>query len=492
MMKSKIIYSLLCALCIVCAKAESRLDSSDELLLNASDIAKIASSAGKDLLDSRFATSSTSTQIVAISNFYNLTDFQIDTHSMALLILKNMKDSSKFTLSGAIAGDALDKDPLLDKIRAQRNELEYQEVIPKHSLLVPRYSLSARISAITKSKGNKNAIEYHFIFSIVDLVNGLVVWDYITDFEKSANAPLPFHQNTESKYGKACNANQALYNFSKKEVCEIAISEIWTGNFIEIPESRAKLITAYASKACKLDSALGCRALGVGYKFGVGNEPDSKRAMQNYVKSCKLGDGGGCYNVGIMYEKAQGVAQDFQKAQEFYRKSCDLHFSGGCEQLKSLESKNKKDELDDNAKSEESKCAKNIGESCSRMAFFYTHGLQGASKNQAKAIEYYEKGCKLDNADSCYQLALLFMVGQGVAKDFSKALEYALKSCDLGQYHSRFACLSVGNIYEMGSVLGAKPVKIDARKALLYYKKSCDMGAEQGCTSYTNLLESVQ
>lgn len=54
-----------------------------------------------------------------------------------------MLDSKQFTLSAAIAGNAFNADPMLDKVRTMRNNEEFKDIISKGSLITPRYSLSA-------------------------------------------------------------------------------------------------------------------------------------------------------------------------------------------------------------------------------------------------------------------------------------------------------------------------------------------------------------
>lgn len=183
---------------------EGSQDSSP-FFLSTDDLLSVASLVSADLQTSNFAHSLDSKAIIAISDFNSLSNYPIDIEILARATLKDIIATSKLSLTSAISGNALSADKMLDSIRAMRNNSEFGDIIPKGSLLPPKYSLSTRISSETKAMPNINSVEYSFIFSIVNLQNGLVEWDYIERIKKSAKSPLPKSTNiVESKYGKAC------------------------------------------------------------------------------------------------------------------------------------------------------------------------------------------------------------------------------------------------------------------------------------------------
>ncbi|EMG83267.1 tetratricopeptide repeat protein, partial [Helicobacter pylori] len=86
----------------------------------------------------------------------------------------------------------------------------------------------------------------------------------------------------------------------------------------------------YFEKACGLNNAGGCGALGDLYDDGKGVEKNLIKATQLYSKACGLKDGDGCFNLGRLYYYGEGVEKDFKKALALFEKACDLNNSGGC------------------------------------------------------------------------------------------------------------------------------------------------------------------
>ena len=517
---------------------EGSQDSSP-FFLSTDDLLSVASLVSADLQTSNFARSLDSKAIIAISDFNSLSNYPIDIEILARTTLKDIIATSKLSLTSAISGNALSADKMLDSIRAMRNNSEFGDIIPKGSLLPPKYSLSARISSETKAMPNINSVEYSFIFSIVNLQNGLVEWDYIERIKKSAKSPLPKSTNiAESKYGKACQkkTTNERVNLSTKEACEVAIIEIWQGSFQAIPAQKALLLHTYADRACELKSAFGCRALGVVYKYGIKenlntiaefsgkdlgvglNEEekillklDMQKAKSAYSKSCDLGDGDGCYNLALLHHHE--LAQDLHKAMEYANKACKYGFGDGCEIAQEIQA-SKDEVLDEDALTKIAQCQNNIPQSCDAVSFLYQHGLRGAVKNQAKASQYMQKGCDLGYSHSCYILGMYQLQGYGSgAKDMRQALKNVLKACNndpvkecntIGKLdpnkHKTLdscmqlttlsigsSCLTAGNFFESG--VGTK---IDTNEALRAYKRGCDFGVQNSCEAYKNLRERVR
>ena len=97
------------------------------------EITQFSELAGYDLLHSEFAKSSKDegTKVIAISDFFNLTDFALDSALVARVFLRQIKDSKLFTLTNVIAGNASNADPMLDSIRAMRNNSQRRAASPQ-------------------------------------------------------------------------------------------------------------------------------------------------------------------------------------------------------------------------------------------------------------------------------------------------------------------------------------------------------------------------
>ena len=75
-----------------------------------------------------------------------------------------------------------------------------------------------------------------------------------------------------------------------------------------------------------------------------------------------------------------------------------------------------------------SRCAKNDAYACGMAGYFYDKGFGSIQKNEKLAVDYYEKGCALGDADSCTLLGYK-AYKRGDTKEAKELLE---KGCKLG------------------------------------------------------------
>ena len=95
------------------------------------------------------------------------------------------------------------------------------------------------------------------------------------------------------------------------------------------------------------------------------------------------------------------------------------------------------------------------------------------------AKKYFEISCnKVSDiqAESCYNLGVMYVEGQGVRQDYHKAAELYKKACDM-KYAD--ACNNLGVLYGKG-----QGVKQNRSIAKQYYGKACDLGEQMGCDNY--------
>lgn len=378
---------------LFCTYIYAEPNKNSPFVLNFDDISQITSLAGVDLLESSFIKDSKTKKVLMISDFNNLSDFDIDIGLLARKIITDTVSSQKITLTAAIAGNAFNADPSLDKIRAMRNNEEFADIIPKGTLIAPKYSLSARITNDTTKQGSLHIVSYHFIFSIVNLESGLVEWDYIEHIKKASKEPLPLER--ESLYGKKCLA-ASLPLKEQKAACEVAISEVWLGIFESIPQNKKPLLHSYALKACELDSPFGCRALGASYKF---EKKDLSNAKKYYEKACELKDANSCYQLGLWeMQGLGGTTKDANKALEHTLFACESDVKRNCKAVSALS----EEKANIYRCEEHTKIIINVA--CSGAASIYEHGFGSVSSNNELALKYYQKACKggLDNACSMF------------------------------------------------------------------------------------------
>ena len=94
-----------------------------------------------------------------------------------------------------------------------------------------------------------------------------------------------------------------------------------------------------------------------------------------------------------------------------------------------------------------------------------------ASKDNAKAREWYEKAADKGSVEAMVSLGVLYANGQGVAQDFAKARELYEKAADKG---SADAMYNLGNLYDDG-----RGVAQDSAKAREWYEKAADRGSAE-------------
>ena len=130
--------------------------------------------------------------------------------------------------------------------------------------------------------------------------------------------------------------------------------------------------TAYAEKACNLNSGGACNNLGVVWSKGKIGPVDLAKGNAYYRKACELSHGLGCFNFASMLRLGEGVAVDLKLAFENYSRACDLA----------------------------------EGKGCTELGIMYYEG-KGAPKNILMTKTLFEKGCKLGSGQACKNLEIV-------------------------------------------------------------------------------------
>ena len=84
-----------------------------------------------------------------------------------------------------------------------------------------------------------------------------------------------------------------------------------------------------------------------------------------------------------------------------------------------------------------------------------------------------EKACDAGEMLGCYNLGVMYMLGNEVEKDLGKAVQLFKKACDGG---NMLGCSNLGFMYANGN-----GVEKNEQKAVQLYKKACDGGEMLGC-----------
>ena len=121
-------------------------------------------------------------------------------------------------------------------------------------------------------------------------------------------------------------------------------------------------------------------------------------------------------------------------------------------------------------------CEMGYSKSCNRVAYQHYSG-EILTQNYSKALELYDKSCKMKNKYGCFNLANMLRLGEGTkAREVSLAFKLYKNNCSNECYRS---CFNLAVMYYLGD---ATPK--DKKLARKYFKKSCHSGMEIACENY--------
>ena len=160
--------------------ADSREYSS--LGIDYHDLEKAAGDNIKSLLESAYVRSLAGLEkpkVLAISNVINDTMQHFSTEELTRKITRDMRNSGKFILTMAFAGNGGSKDKMLESVRDARgnDEVNQYGVPEKGKIIAPELSLSGKIIQRNTKVKSKQRVDYFFLLTLTDLKSGLVVWD---------------------------------------------------------------------------------------------------------------------------------------------------------------------------------------------------------------------------------------------------------------------------------------------------------------------------
>lgn len=153
-----------------------------------------------------------------------------------------------------------------------------------------------------------------------------------------------------------------------------------------------KAIDEICQKAHPKDCAEAYGKMGYAYYMGFNAPKDKSLALQYYQKGCDGGFPQACFNQAMMYGRGEGVSVDRMKMMELLSKACDARKVEACMGMGSQEGYVKAASLLNES------CENGNAKACVDLGEFYNRG-QGVAKDPAKANEYFDKGCALDNED---------------------------------------------------------------------------------------------
>jgi TPR repeat protein len=231
-------------------------------------------------------------------------------------------------------------------------------------------------------------------------------------------------------------------------------------------------------QACELSFAPACEQLAQVLQM----QGSSQEALKLYDRSCSLGYGQICVALGDM------ASQNPEDRAKYYAQACQLKNSVGCMKQALVSGADPKPTL-------LKLCNENFGLACLHLARMKT--------KDSEVIPLLEKGCRLDERESCFTRALFVPIRE----DRSQKKKLLSAACDMG---SLDACLQLAREINLGGdTATAMPIlesscalahmescallanfasgSGDRAKAFKYFRLACDFGSRMGCD--INLLK---
>ncbi len=230
--------------------------------------------------------------------------------------------------------------------------------------------------------------------------------------------------------------------------------------------------------ACWMVAKFSLDPLSQRYDVGV----TAEKAVKIVREGCKKNEGMHCELLAGIHYDGRGVDESKHLAFEFYERACQLDRVSACMTIAwffVLGEAENEIQLDKGIRLLEQYCIEK-GDACNSLAHLYYEEKYGV-RDKAKAIEFWEKGCELENRISCSMLVSLLYFGDLEFQDQVRAFQLAESLCNQAPYY----CVVLGEIYIQKSY-----AKFDVEKAFLNFKKACRHFSGHACRRQAEFYEN--
>ncbi|MEM9376382.1 MAG: tetratricopeptide repeat protein [Pseudomonadota bacterium] len=177
-----------------------------------------------------------------------------------------------------------------------------------------------------------------------------------------------------------------------------------------------------------------CFMLGMGYLAGgFGLSKDTDLAVKMFERLCDRDYAVGCFQIGLFFGKGVDGSPDGLRAEQGLKKACDLNFAIACTSLGVLYN----DGLVNGKGTREAFSAWDLGckkgdpNICLDMGNHLAKSPQ-VERYGARAVFYYETGCRALHQPSCHALAYALLNGKLVPQNKSLEKDLFVSLCDAG------------------------------------------------------------
>ncbi len=212
-------------------------------------------------------------------------------------------------------------------------------------------------------------------------------------------------------------------------------------------------------------------------------EYDFSLTIEFLAWSCTFGLAEGCFDMGAqLFEKVSLMGEGID-VREYFEKSCKLGLGSGCHVLGLLAGPDAPfffRDYDEELAWQEKGCSLDDPDSCARAGYLYDSDLV-SYPDPVMSATYSERGCELGEPVACANIGLKYEFGTGVVQDGKKAFDAYEFACNNG---NGGGCNGLGNVYAKG-MAGEQ----DDFRAVEMFEKSCELGDPIGCTNVAYFAE---
>jgi uncharacterized protein len=214
--------------------------------------------------------------------------------------------------------------------------------------------------------------------------------------------------------------------------------------------------------------------------WSLAGDPRSVSCVARMLgESCSLGDARACAFAGRMWIDGRGVDRDAARGIEMLVHACDgglaLACIVGARWLgEPLHARDLPDAFDLRARLEaERACLSGEAETCYQVGLLFYFGRSAFPHDRAQAVQAYERGCGFGDARACNNLGDALAHGDGVEPDFVRSAAMFERACRRGE---ALGCANSGEMFERG-----QGVLRDRARARDLYRTACASGDVYGC-----------
>jgi TPR repeat protein len=197
------------------------------------------------------------------------------------------------------------------------------------------------------------------------------------------------------------------------------------------------------------------------------------------LDACGLDDPRACGFAGRMLLDGRGIARDSGRGLDVLVRACDGGVATACTVAAQwlgdpAHAKGVEGAPDLAARLEgQRSCLAGQAESCFQLGMLFYYGRDTYPRDRAKSFRAFSRGCDLGDSRACNNMGDALAYGDGIVRDVEGASVAFLKACRFGE---ALGCANLGYMAEHG-----QGIPRDRARARSLYREACGAGDIYGC-----------